>query len=199
LATRWKILIAVTVGLVIVDQVTKFQAVDALTRVFELEKADTLERKIDVFLEERHLERLRTRPVEVIPGFWQHRYVENPGAAWGSFRGLPENLRVPFFYVISAIAVTFIVVFYRRLEERQRWLQVSLALVMGGAIGNFVDRLIRGYVIDFIDWYWNDAHWPTFNLADVGISVGVTMMLAEALFARKKDDTRAPEPPGEEA
>jgi signal peptidase II len=189
LATRWKILITLSLFIVVADQATKFWAVDRLTRAFETANAVTPSEKVDTYLDARHLERLRERPLVVLDDYWQFRYVENPGAAWGSFGGIPADLRVPFFYVVSIGAIVFISIFYRRLDERQRLLQIALALVMGGAIGNFIDRLIRGYVIDFIDWHWrNDPglHWPTFNIADCGISVGVTLMLVDALFARKK-------------
>lgn len=195
MATRWKILITLSLFIIVADQVTKFWAVDRLTRAFESVNAVTFSEELDAFLEVRHLERMRERPLVVVDDYWQFRYVENPGAAWGSFGGIPENLRVPFFYVVSVGAILFILVFYRRLEEKQRLLQVALALVMGGAVGNFIDRLIRGYVIDFIDWHWrNDPnlHWPTFNIADVGISIGVTLMLADALFAKKKVEEAVP-------
>lgn len=190
MATRWKILITLSLFIVVADQVTKFWAVDRLTRAFESVNAETFSERLTAFVQLRDLQRMREPPVVVLENFWQFRYVENPGAAWGSFTGIPENLRVPFFYVVSIAAIVFIGVFYRRLEENQRLLQVALALVLGGAVGNFIDRLIRGYVIDFIDWHWrNDPnlHWPTFNIADVGISVGVTLLLLDALFARKKE------------
>lgn len=191
MATRWKILITLSLFIVVADQVTKFWAVDRLTRAFESVNAQSFSEELDAFLEVKNLQRMREPPVVVLDDYWQFRYVENPGAAWGSFGGIPEDLRVPFFYVVSIAAIVFIGVFYRRLDERQRLLQIALALVLGGAIGNFIDRLIRGYVIDFIDWHWrNDPalHWPTFNIADVGISVGVTLMLADALFSRKKEE-----------
>ncbi len=189
MATRWKILITLSLFIVVADQITKFWAVDDLTRAFENANAVTFTEKVDAYFGLRDLERQRKPPVVILDDYWQHRYVENPGAAWGSFRGIPEDLRVPFFYVISIGAVVFIFFYYRKLDERQRLLQVALALVLGGAIGNFLDRLIHGYVVDFIDWHWrNDPnlHWPTFNVADIGISVGVSLMILEALFSRKK-------------
>jgi signal peptidase II len=188
-ATRWKILIALSLFIVVADQATKFWAVDRLTNAFETAGAESLGERVGTYFDLKDLDRRRTPPVVVLDDYWQHRYVENPGAAWGSFRGIPDNLRVPFFYVVSIGAVVFIVFYFRKLEERQRLLQIALALVLGGAIGNFIDRLIHGFVIDFIDWHWrNDPnlHWPTFNVADVGISVGVSLMILEALFSRKK-------------
>jgi signal peptidase II len=149
---------------------------------------------VKAFLAVKKLEGQRSRPVVVLRDYWQFKYVENPGAAWGILGRVPENVRVPFFHLVSVAAITFILVFYRRLAEKQRLLQVALSLVLGGAVGNFLDRIIRGYVIDFIDWHWkNDPglHWPTFNIADIGISVGVALMLGETLLARKPEPAAA--------
>jgi signal peptidase II len=81
---------------------------------------------------------------------------------------------------ISVAAVLFILGYYRRLREEQRYLQVALALVLAGAVGNFIDRLVRRYVIDFIEWHWwnrPDLRWPTFNVADSLIVIGVAMLM----------------------
>lgn len=191
MATRWKILIALSLVIVVADQATKFWAVDRLTNAFESVGAESFSEKVGAYFDVQHLERTRKPPVVVLDDYWQHRYVENPGAAWGSFRGIPDNLRVPFFYVVSLGAVALIFFYFRKLDERQRALQVALALVLGGAVGNFIDRILHGFVIDFIDWHWrNDPalHWPTFNIADVGISVGVTLMILDALFVRRRAD-----------
>ena len=130
-------------------------------------------------------------PVNVAP-FWQHRYTQNRGAAWGVLAGAGEKFRVPFFYLVSIVAVIFIFSYYRKLSNSQRYLQVALALVLGGALGNALDRLLRGYVIDFIDWHWFDPqwmrpslHWPTFNVADSGITVGLALLFLEMLFVKK--------------
>jgi signal peptidase II len=107
-------------------------------------------------------------------------YAENPGAAWGLGRGMSEGVRNGFFMVVSLAAVAFILHYYRKLEERQRALQLALAFVLSGAVGNFVDRLAREYVVDFIEWHWwnrPDIRWPTFNLADSLIVVGVGILL----------------------
>jgi signal peptidase II len=119
--------------------------------------------------------------VEVVPGFWNHRYVENPGAAWGLLSNASEAVRVPFFLLVTVGAMVFILSLFRRLEDGQRLLMVALALVFGGALGNLVDRLHLTYVIDFIDWHVGDAHWPTFNVADAGITVGVGLLMLEWL------------------
>jgi signal peptidase II len=107
-------------------------------------------------------------------------YVENPGAAWGLFRGFSVGFRNAFFTLVSVGAVAFILNYYRRVREDQRFLQLALAFVLSGAVGNFIDRLARGYVVDFVEWYWwnrPDLRWPTFNVADSLIVVGVAMLV----------------------
>jgi signal peptidase II len=107
-------------------------------------------------------------------------YVENPGAAWGLFRGLSEGVRNVFFTAIAIGAVGAILHYYRKLRDDQRYMQVALAFVLSGAVGNFVDRLARQYVIDFVEWYWwnrPDIRWPTFNVADSLIVVGVALLV----------------------
>jgi len=135
----------------------------------------------------------------VVPSFWQNLYTQNRGAAWGFLARAGEQFRVPFFYLVSLAAVIFIFTYYRKLSVHQRYLQIALALVLGGAIGNALDRILRGYVIDFIDWHLNDAawhnashHWPTFNVADSGISVGLVLLLLEALFVKKAVKQKVP-------
>lgn len=123
--------------------------------------------------------------VPFVDGFWSWRYVENPGAAWGLLAGAPSWVRLPFFYVVSVAAIAFILLFYRRLGRDQRLLAVALSLVFGGAIGNFIDRLHLTYVVDFIDWYVGQAHWPTFNVADAGITVGVSLLILDMIIHRE--------------
>lgn len=126
------------------------------------------------------------RQMTVIPGFWNHVYVQNFGAAWGMFSNKNENFRRPFFLIISIIAVVVVFSLYRGLREDQRMMQVALSLIVGGALGNFIDRVRYGYVVDFIDWYitvgGEEKHWPTFNVADVWILVGVVLMAIQILF-----------------
>ena len=192
--SKWKLL-ALLAGLwVIADQVTKYLAVEHLTAAFIAARAHTFPEKLSAFVEQKELlERGLANPVPVtVTPFWQHRYTQNRGAAWGVLSGAGEQFRVPFFYLVSIAAVIFIFSYYRKLRTEQRYLQIALALVLGGAIGNAIDRILRGYVIDFIDWHWFDPHWlrpslhwPTFNVADSGITVGLAMLFLEMLFAKK--------------
>lgn len=196
MATKWKVLLAVAGLVFVLDQVTKFLAVEHLTHAFRAAGAQTLGQKASAFISEKDLlERglAKPEPVDVAP-FWQFRYTQNRGAAFGFLAGAGEKLRVPFFHLVSILAVIFILSYYRKLSEEQRYLQISLALVLGGALGNAVDRVLRGYVIDFIDWHWFDPqwlrpnlHWPTFNVADSGISVGLVLLFLDMLFTKKAD------------
>lgn len=180
LRSKWALLVALFGVLLLADQWTKYLAVERLTYAFERAGARSVPEKLSAFVRLRHLEPLAREPYPVYRPLWRMNYVENPGAAWGLFRGLSDGVRNAFFTVISVGAVVFILHYYRRLAERQRFLQVALALVLSGAVGNFVDRLLRRYVIDFIEWYWwnrPDIRWPTFNLADSLIVVGVGLLL----------------------
>ena len=198
--SKWKLL-AIVAGLwFVADQVTKYLAVEHLTRAFSVAHATTFGEKLRAFVSEKELlERGLADPVPVIvTPFWQNRYTQNRGAAWGVLAGAGEKFRVPFFYLVSVVAIVFIFSYYRKLSNNQRYLQIALALVLGGAVGNALDRLLRGYVIDFIDWHWFDPnwlrpslHWPTFNVADSGITVGLVMLFAEMLFVKKPKPAKA--------
>lgn len=177
--SKWRVfLLIVMIGLV-ADQVTKFMAVDRLTTA--LQRTDgSLTSRVAGFYSFRHLESWSTEPYVVWAPMWRMRYAENPGAAWGLFRDLSLSARNTVFSLTLLGAVIFILFYFRKLSREQRLLQVALSLVFAGAIGNFVDRLARGYVVDFIDWHWwkrPDLYWPTFNIADSMIVVGVVLLV----------------------
>jgi lipoprotein signal peptidase len=115
--------------------------------------------------------------------------AKNRGGAWGLLQSTSENVRRPFFLLVSVAAIAFIMTLYRRLQPRQRALKWGLPLVLGGALGNVFDRIRYGHVIDFIDCHTLykgiDKHWPTFNIADVAICVGVGLMAID-MFASKR-------------
>jgi signal peptidase II len=192
--SKWTLLAVVASLWFTFDQVTKYLAVEQLTQAFAVAHARTLPEKVSAFVSQKDLlERgLGGRKVVTVTGFWDNRYTQNRGAAFSFLAGLGEGLRVPLFHLISVAAVIFIFSYYRKLREGQRYLQFALALVLGGAVGNALDRILRGYVIDFIDWHWFDPnwlkpslHWPTFNVADSGISVGLVLLLVEMFLAKK--------------
>jgi signal peptidase II len=177
---KWALLAALFFGLVLADQWSKYLAVDRLTYALERPEGMSAGEKLRAFYTLRHLEPVATAPHYVWRPVWRMNYVENPGAAWGIFRGFSEGFRTVFFGLVSIAAVAFILNYYRKLREEQRFLQLALAFVLAGAVGNFLDRLARGYVIDFVEWYWwnrPDLRWPTFNVADSLIVVGVTMLV----------------------
>jgi signal peptidase II len=178
--SKWALLGALFLAFVLADQWTKYLAVARLTTVFHRTGADELGERVRGFYTYRHLEALSTQPHYVYRPVWRMNYVENPGAAWGLFRGQSERFRDTFFTVVSIGAFVLILYYYRKLRADQRWLQVALSFVLAGAVGNFLDRIARGYVIDFVEWYWwnrPDLRWPTFNVADSLIVVGVLMLL----------------------
>jgi signal peptidase II len=194
-STKWALLAPLLLVLVVADQSAKFLAVDRLTTTFDRTGDVALSAKVRVFITYRHLEELSRSPYEVWNGYWRMRYGENPGAAFGLFAGAASDLRFPFFTAVTLAAVAFVLGAYRKLRDEQRLQQVALVLVLAGALGNFADRVARRYVIDFIDWGIGDLRWPTFNLADVFLVVGVGLLLLPARAVRPvSDEAVAPEP-----
>jgi signal peptidase II len=178
---RWRILAAVFLLGLAADQATKFLAVDRLTTAFPRAGANTLGERVSAFWRLERLERYSTEPYVVIGPLWRMSYVENPNAAFGLGSFLPPGPRHAAFVVFAALAIGAVLWFYGRLEEGQWLQQLTLALVLTGAVGNVVDRLVRRYVIDFIEWHWwnrPDLRWPTFNLADSMLTVGIVLLLA---------------------
>ncbi|MDX2426993.1 MAG: signal peptidase II [Cycloclasticus sp.] len=110
-------------------------------------------------------------------------YVHNTGAAF-SFLSSAGGWQRWFFIAIALIATTILMIWLSRLKRSERWMAVTLSLILGGAIGNLYDRISYGYVIDFIDVYYKTWHWPVFNVADSAISVGIVMMLIDAFFSK---------------
>ena len=141
---------------------------------------------------------LRYRVITVIPGFWNYSYAENTGAAFGFMSGQAHWLRRAFFVLVSFFALGLIATLYRKVPDEKRILQIALASVVGGAIGNLIDRVRYGYVVDFIDWYatigGQEKHWPTFNVADIFVSCGVTVLILLILIGYADfDDEEAAE------
>ena len=128
--------------------------------------------------------------------------ARNRGGAWGLLQTTSENVRRPFFLLVSVAAIAFIMTLYRRLLPRQRALRWGLPLVLGGALGNVLDRIRFGQVIDFIDahimYKGVDRHWPTFNVADIAICIGVGLMAVDMFTSKRAQQNsvlRAPHVP----
>ncbi len=124
----------------------------------------------------------RSNPVELIPGYLRLSLVCNPGVAFGFFRGDNSSWKP---YLLAAMAVLALIVLFlygRRMPASRQFLQWAIALTMGGILGNFVDRVFRGYVIDFIEFHVHDSfYWPNFNLADSAISIGIALLLIDTV------------------
>ncbi len=128
------------------------------------------------------------RQVHVIEGLFSLRYVENCAGAFGILSEQDESIRRPFFLAVSLAAIAFIVLLFRRLQPNQVLLAWALPFVLGGALGNLIDRIHLRYVIDFIDWYHASiGRWPTFNIADAAIVVGVGLILLDMIPFRRSE------------
>jgi signal peptidase II len=191
---KYVILLVLSLGVVVLDHWTKYLAVRELTHRFQGQ--DTLSERLSSLygkpVPEPGLDGYHYRPrriVTVSDSFFRFRYAENPGAAFSLFGDLPRHVRGPLFHFISLGAVVFILAYYARLsasDPTQRWALYGLPLVLGGAVGNYMDRLARGFVIDFLEAHWfHRAYWPAFNVADMAICVGVGMLLVDG-FVRKE-------------
>ena len=116
--------------------------------------------------------------IELIP-YFQLTYMRNQGAAFSFLSGAGGWQRW-FFIGLAVIASVFICFWLKKLNRSQRWEAIAWSLVLGGALGNLIDRILYGYVIDFLDVYIGDWHWPAFNVADSAITLGVAMLLLDS-------------------
>lgn len=120
--------------------------------------------------------------LEIIPGFFNLVHVRNPGGAFSIFAGANSALRQGLFMGLTVFIVIVLLFAYRKLRPEDRWTRTSYALIVGGALGNLVDRLrFGGEVIDFLDCYVGAYHWPAFNVADSAITVGALMLVVSLL------------------
>lgn len=149
----------IAVLVVIVDQATKIAALKYLTRNAEL----------------------------AITPFLNFTLVYNSGAAFG-FLSDAGGWQNRFFIGVALIACAVIIYMVRRLGPRERLVAVAFMLILGGAVGNVIDRVVYGFVVDFIDVYYGTWHWPAFNVADSAITVGAVLLVIDALAlgARKR-------------
>lgn len=190
------LLLALSGTIIVLDQVTKFIVVDELTTRFD--GLTSFGQKLGAMYGEAPSAGMdgfhfrSKRHVTVSENFFRLRYAENPGAAFGMFRSLPPAVRGPLFHVVSLGAVVLIAFYYSKLsgtQAKEKWALWGLPLVLGGAIGNYIDRIARGFVIDFLEAHWMDrAYWPSFNVADMAIVVGVGLLVVDAIV-RKEHET----------
>lgn len=118
----------------------------------------------------------------VVPGFFSIVHATNRGGAFSLFADAHDGIRLPFFLLAALVAVGFLLYFIRQVAPTQRWLLFALAGVLGGALGNLIDRAVFGQVTDFLLLHYRGWAWPAFNVADSFITVGVIILIAHSLF-----------------
>ncbi|HZV80832.1 MAG TPA: signal peptidase II [Geobacteraceae bacterium] len=122
--------------------------------------------------------------IPVIDGLFNITYLRNKGAAFSFLAN--ASWRLPFFILVSVIAVGAIMVAFTKLRNDQHFAAVSLTLILSGAVGNLIDRIRLGEVIDFLDVYWRNHHWPAFNIADSAICVGVALLALDMVREERR-------------
>ena len=162
---KYRILAAVSIIVLVLDQATKLY-IDRTMRLFQ--------------------------SIPVIDNLFSITYMRNKGAAFSFLADF--SLRRPFFVLVSLVAVVAILYAYRKLRADQRFAAFSLALILSGAVGNLIDRLRLGEVIDFLDVYWQSHHWPAFNVADSAICVGVFLLAVDMLLEDHRQKRREEDP-----
>ena len=160
MSTKWKLVTGWVISIIVLDQLTKM----IVDRNMPLHGS-----------------------IPIIDDFFNLTYVRNTGAAFGMFSGSHEAFRLPFLILVSVVAIGFILTMLRRLRDEETGMITALAFILGGALGNLIDRLLHGEVIDFLDVYWSNYHWPAFNLADSFITIGVTITLYFLLKSKGED------------
>jgi signal peptidase II len=126
----------------------------------------------------------------VIQDLFDITHVQNTGAAFGILNSVDFPYKQGVIAIVATAALVSIAFYAARLSPRQRLARFGLALILGGALGNLIDRLTIGYVVDFVDVYWREHHFWAFNVADSAITVGVIGMLAEMIGMGSEDDPK---------
>jgi len=157
---RYTLFAAISVIGIIVDQITKLY-IDRSMQLFD--------------------------SIPIIDNFFNLTYVRNKGAAFSFLSN--ASWRLPFFITVSAVAALVILIAFHRLRNDQRLAHISLAMIFSGAVGNLIDRLRLGEVIDFLDAHWHQMHWPAFNVADSLICVGVFLLAVDMFLEEKRQKT----------
>ncbi len=126
--------------------------------------------------------------IPVIDGFFNIVFVENPGGAFGLLANQSVMLRQFVFLFLSSIIAIFVLWFYKKVCKEYYFLSCGIALIFGGAVGNLIDRFrFEGKVVDFLDFYIKNYHWPAFNVADSAINIGMVILLYHILFNKISD------------
>lgn len=157
-----KVYFGIAIIVIVIDQITKWVASSSLT------------------LHEQN---------PVMPSF-NFTLMHNYGAAF-SFLSNAGGWQRWFFTIIAIVISIVLIVWITRLKANEKWLGIALGLVLGGAIGNLIDRMAYGYVVDFVQWYYDRFYWPAFNIADAAISVGAVILLLTSFFGDEQDTKSA--------
>jgi len=122
--------------------------------------------------------------ITVIPGLFDITHIQNPGGAFGLLADQNPTIRVVVFVFFSIVATGVIFYLYMKTDDAVPLLASAIALIFGGAIGNLIDRIRFGRVVDFLDVYIGTLHWPCFNIADSAVTIGVTIFLFHTVFRK---------------
>jgi len=122
--------------------------------------------------------------IPVVNGFFNITHILNPGGAFGLFAGHSPEIRKFFFLFISSAVACLLLWLYQQTAKDHLFLSSGIACIFGGAVGNLIDRFRFGKVVDFLDFYVADYHWPAFNIADSAISIGMTIFLYHIVFKK---------------
>jgi len=173
---RLRLLLLISLSVALADQLTKLLAV----RYLSSGAGDAWSR----FWSQPHPAAAADRVV--VTGFWSFRYAENPAAAFGLFARGSDQLRTTLFILAGIGGIALFAYYLFKSPAQLRLRMLALSLLVGGTIGNCIDHLHHPYVVDFIDWHYTESyHWPTFNVADVAITVAIALLLWEAPKARR--------------
>jgi signal peptidase II len=127
---------------------------------------------------------LGAKVLRILP-FLNFRQAHNTGAAF-SFLGQAGGWQIYFFSLIALVVSVILLYWLAKISKRDRLTAISLSLVLGGALGNMIDRTVHGYVIDFIDFHIGSWHYATFNIADCGVVVGCLLLISSQLFGKRQ-------------
>jgi signal peptidase II len=135
----------------------------------------------------------QSRPV--IAGFFDLTYVQNSGAAFGLFASVDSSIKAIVLNSVAVVVFLVVSLYALRSSHRSIRLQLGFALILGGAVGNLMDRVRYGYVVDFLDFSISGHHWPAFNVADAAICAGVGLLFLDMLKGEEEAPPTAPEKP----
>jgi signal peptidase II len=128
--------------------------------------------------------------ISVIPNYFEIVHVRNTGVAFGLLQDIPDSYRLVFFLTVTIVAIIAIFIIFKQSNDESIILKAILCLILAGAIGNLTDRIVHNEVVDFINIHAFSYRWPTFNVADMYISVGMIGLLLYTFFVPEKKDTK---------